>query len=133
MTTRSPARRLPGLIGAGAVALALLAGCGSSGPTAETVVDDMSAVFPLPNPRDNTESCAGTGGCEQLITTDGASVYQWPDEATAVRHAETAGGMGQNVEQAGVFTLRLQDDYPSSDEAKAAWAERFRAAATAGA
>lgn len=125
MTTRAPAVRLAA---GAALVLALVAGCGSGGPTAESVVDELGAVFPLPNPRDNTDSCAGDGGCEQLVTADGVSVYQWPDEATAARHAELAG-----VEHAGAFTMRVQDDYPSSGEARAAWTERFREVAGASA
>jgi hypothetical protein len=85
-----------------ALAVVALAGCGdASGLTAAEVVEELSAHYPLPNPRDNTASCAGQGGCVQLITTDAVSVYQWPDEATAKRFA----GGRLDFDQEGPFVL----------------------------
>jgi hypothetical protein len=108
----------------------LLAGCGSSGPTASSVVEELSALYPAPNPRDNTGSCAGDGGCVQLVTTDAVSVYQWPDEATALRFA----GDSDAVDVVGPFALSYRGDrqQATSDEARAAYAQRVRELLAAG-
>lgn len=112
------------------LALLVLAGCGSSGPSAAAVVDEISALYPAPNPRDNTDSCAGDGGCVQLVTTDAVSVSQWPDEATAIRYA----GGRANVDQVGPFVLSYAgtEQKLTSDEARAAYAQRVRELLAAG-
>jgi hypothetical protein len=103
---------------------ALLAGCGSTGPTAQNVVDALGPLFPVGNQRDNTGTCEPTG-CEQLITTDAVSVYQWPDEAAAVSFAT---GLGDVVQQVGPFVL----SYAGTEQqltprgARAAFAARVR-------
>lgn len=101
-----------------------LAGCGGGGLTAEQVADELNGVFPVPNPRDNTDFCEASG-CEQLVTTDPVSIYQWPDEAGAQRQAQTASDMAQQVHQAGPFVLRFADDRATSDEAIAGWSQRL--------
>ncbi|MGH8909039.1 MAG: hypothetical protein ACRD0K_21735 [Egibacteraceae bacterium] len=77
-TTRHVAR----LLAAGALLAVLTIGCGPRGLTAADVVEEINALYPTPNSRDNTHSC-DDAGCVQLITTDTVSVYQWPDEASA--------------------------------------------------
>lgn len=111
-------------------AAVLLAGCGSSGPTASSVVEELSALYPAPNPRDNTGSCAGDGGCVQLVTTDAVSVYQWPDEATARRFA----GGSDAVDVVGPFALsyRGAEQQATSEQARAAYAQRVRELLAAG-
>ncbi|ALE76873.1 hypothetical protein FRP1_29310 (plasmid) [Pseudonocardia sp. EC080625-04] len=101
------------------------AGCGAGGLDAGDVSEELSAVFPLPAPRDNTDFCAADSGCEQLITTDALSIYQWPDDATAERQTAVATDMGQQVHRAGPFVLRFSDEYPSSEEAIAGWSQRL--------
>lgn len=113
----------------GVVAALALAGCSGGGLTAEAVSAELGEVFPVTNPRDNTDFCAGgDAGCAQLITADPLSVYQWQTEADAVRHAEQ---LGDGAAQAGVFVVRFDPDYPSSDEAVAAYRARLQQVVTA--
>lgn len=120
------------LVAAAALAVVLLAGCGASGPSAADVARELSALYPTPNPRDNTGFCAGDGGCVQLITTDAVSIYQWPDEATAVRHAN--GREGGAVDRVGPFVLSYGDERQrlTSAEARAAYVDRIRELLAAG-
>lgn len=130
-----------------AVALLLLAGCSGGsddskaaetppaeeqqqgdGPlTAETVVDELSVLYPLPNPRDNSGSCNGADfgddACVQLITTDAVSVYQLETVESAEKWADTH---GDDAEQHGVFMLRWwPDEYPLDADAQAELSERM--------
>ncbi|MCK1813266.1 hypothetical protein MTQ13_03090 [Streptomyces sp. XM4011] len=130
---------------AAAVASLLLAGCsgdsddsnaetppaeeqqqGDAALTAETVVDELSALYPLPNPRDNTSSCNsaefGDDACVQLITTDPVSVYHLPTTEAAERWAES---FSESGEQHGQFMLRWSDEYPLSDDARTDLSERM--------
>ncbi|MFF5265407.1 hypothetical protein ACFY4C_41545 [Actinomadura viridis] len=52
-------------------------------PTARQIADRLADLYPIPNPRDNTHSCAPA--CRGLITTDAVSIYDWSDEASAKR------------------------------------------------
>lgn len=80
------------LIGPLLLALLAVTGCSSDQPasgnghppeglTATKVVAELSKLYPMSNPRDNTGNCSGSkpgdGGCVQLITTDAVSVYQF--------------------------------------------------------
>lgn len=133
-------------IAAAAVASLLLAGCGGGGDdskaaetppveeqqgdaplTAETVVDELSEIYPLPNPRDNSGSCNGADfgddACVQLITTDAVSVYQLETVESAEKWADTH---GDDAEQHGVFMLRWwPDEYPLDADAQAELSERM--------
>lgn len=113
-----------------AIAAFTLAGCGGGGLNAEQVHEELNALYPAPNPRDNTGFCAGDGsspdGCEQLITSDGVSIYQWQDEATAVRFADGTRSDEVTVVQAGVFVLRFNPDYPTGDQVPPAYEARLR-------
>ncbi|XVU25801.1 hypothetical protein ACQPZJ_01715 [Actinoplanes sp. CA-054009] len=112
-------------LGAAALmAAGVLAGCSSGGdepaaaPTAaaagerpgqaQMVIDAIAEKWPLPNPQDNTGSCAGkegaAGGCVQLITTDAVSVYEFADEATAKNWVTKMKANG-DWRQAGRFAL----------------------------
>jgi len=97
------------IIAAATILPGLLVGCGgtSEGPTeirtagatrpattatasftAAGVADalaEATGVTTLGNPTDNTGGCDGDGGCEQLITTDTVSIYQFADAAVAKR------------------------------------------------
>ncbi len=110
----------------GAALLLGLVACSSEpddpGLTAETMVDQMSDLYPLPNARDNTGSCNDGKGhkdsCEQLITTDPVSVYELNSEASAAKWAKQLDGVNKNTAvQAGRFTLVWKAEYPSDQDA----------------
>lgn len=86
-------------IGLVAVLLLTLASCGgTSGSTAQAVVDDFAAAgLPVPNARDNSHNCADLG-CEQLITTEAVSVYSF-DDLDAAQHMAEVYGEGAHREQ----------------------------------
>lgn len=93
--------------------------------TAQQIVDEISKKWPLPEPTDNTGSCAAkpgdTGkGCVKLITTGSVSVYEFADEATA-RHWVTEMKRNGDWRQAGRFALAwtARDQDFTSDEARA--------------
>ncbi|MGW8846608.1 hypothetical protein ACWGNE_02395 [Streptomyces xiamenensis] len=95
--------------------------------TAETVVDELSELYPLPNARDNSGSCNGADfgddACVQLITTDAVSVYQLETVESAKKWADTH---GDDAEQHGVFMLRWwPDEYPLDADAQAELSERM--------
>ena len=72
--------------------LLVLTACGSSGPTAQAVVDDFAAAgLAVPNARDNSAQNCSSLGCTQLITTEALSVVQFHDPATAQRYADAFG------------------------------------------
>ena len=117
-------------------ALALLTACGggdeeptvenkpSTTPslTAQGMVDQLTDLYPLANPRDNTGSC-DTGkdhpnDCRQLITTDPVSVYELKTEKAAAHWAKTMGRSNETV-QAGRFMLLWWDKHPTDKDAKA--------------
>lgn len=68
-------------------------------PTAQQIADRLAELYPLPNPRDNTNSCAPQ--CRQLITTDAVSIYEWATEGQARRFADGRG----DVRQVGRYVL----------------------------
>lgn len=110
-----------------AALLATLTACGSSEPaepdlTAQSMVDQLSDLFPLPNARDNTGSCNDGKGhkdsCEQLITTDPVSVYELGTEASAAKWTKQMDGVNKNTAvQAGRFMLVWKAEYPSDQDA----------------
>lgn len=78
--------------------------------TAAAVVDKLSDLYPLPNPTDNTGSCAAKPGdkgkgCLALITTDAVSVYEFEDAAAAKRWVAEFVKIKQDWRQAGRFAL----------------------------
>jgi len=77
-------------LGLSALLLLALTGCGgSSGPTAQAVVDDFAAAgLAVPDVRDNTPQNCGSLGCTQLITTEALTVVQFDDSAAAQRYAD---------------------------------------------
>lgn len=68
-------------------------------PTAQQIADRLAGLYPLPNPRDNTNSCAPQ--CRQLITTDAVSIYEWATEGQARRFADGR----DDVRQVGRYVL----------------------------
>ena len=132
---------------AATLGLLILTGCGSSQPTsspsspngtptsasptakstltAATVVDKLGDLYPLPNPTDNTSSCAAKSGdsakgCLTLITTDAVSVYEFEDTATSKRWVDAFKKDGHDWRQAGRFALAwtARDQSFTSKEAR---------------
>lgn len=91
-------------------------------PQVDALVAELAALYPVPDPRDNTDFCRAAG-CVQMVTTGAVTVSQWPTEADAVRWAEAA---VVDADQAGRFVLSYAgtDQQFTSDEARAAWAAR---------
>ncbi|MFE9197810.1 hypothetical protein ACFYMH_17310 [Streptomyces albidoflavus] len=90
--------------------------------SAQGMVDQLTDLYPLANPRDNTGSC-DTGkdhpnDCRQLITTDPVSVYELKTEKAAAHWAKTM-GRSQETVQAGRFMLLWWDKHPTDKDAKA--------------
>ncbi|MFE1329745.1 hypothetical protein [Streptomyces microflavus] len=121
MRTRTTAAAITG-----AALLLALAACSSEpddpGLTAETMVDQLSDLYPLPNARDNTSSCNDGKGhkdsCKQLITTDPVSVYELSSEASAKKWTKQMDGVNKNAAvQAGRFMLVWKAEYPSDQDA----------------
>jgi hypothetical protein len=112
-------------------ALALIAACaqggasGSTGPSAQEVVDKLNAEFAVGRQRDNTESCT-SAGCEQLITTDAVSVYRMRDDSTAAHFAD---GLGDAVQRIGPFVLSYSgsEQQLTPPETRTAYAGQVRA------
>lgn len=125
------------------IALAVLTACGSSdedaepGLTAQTMVDQVSELYPLPHPRDNTGSCNQDEGkhpnsCKQLITTDPVSVYELKTEQAAAHWTKTMDGINKNhAVQAGRFMLLWKADYPSDEDAVAEMTKKAQELAAA--
>lgn len=97
--------------------------------TAQLIVDRLSDLYPLPGPRDNTDSC-NTGkehpnDCLQLISTDPVSVYELKTETAAAHWTKQMGRAGKNkAVQAGRFMLLWKADYPSDPDAVAEMTEK---------
>jgi hypothetical protein len=70
--------------------------------SAESLAHGLGAKFRMPNPRDNTTSCADFG-CAQLITTDSVSIYEFKTVAKA--KAFEAGSFKGTVKRVGRFAL----------------------------
>jgi hypothetical protein len=111
------------------LALALTA-CGSgssdddkaSSLTAQSMVDQLAELYPLPHPRDNTGSCntddSNANSCKQLITTDPVSVYELKTEQAAAHWTKSMNGINKNkAVQAGRFMLLWKAAYPSDQDA----------------
>lgn len=98
---------------------------GSTGGDDEVteVVGELNALFPAPNVRDNTGFCEGERGCEQLVTTDAVSVWEFPNVATADHWMANGYTPEQEPTQAGRFVLTygLDRQQLTSDEARAAY------------
>ncbi|GFH36620.1 hypothetical protein [Streptomyces pacificus] len=121
-------RTIPAAILTAALALT---GCSSSeettdepGLTAQSMVDQLSDLYPLPNPRDNTGSCNDGKGhkdsCQQLITTDPVSVYELATAESAATWTKKLDGVNDSsAVQAGRFMLVWKADYPSDEDAVA--------------
>lgn len=103
--------------------------------TAKQVADRLAELYPLPNPTDNTGSCAAkpgdTGkGCKQLITTDSVSVYEFEDAATAKKWVTAMRKQG-DWRQAGRYALAwtARDQALTSKEARSKMVAAVRALA----
>lgn len=98
----------------------VVAGCGG-GPSVDAaeVVEELSALYPAPNARDNTGFCASSG-CEQMVTTDAVTVSQWPDAEAAAKW--TAAMANSDARQAGLFVLTFTGEQDAtSTEARDAY------------
>nr|BFE33712.1 hypothetical protein GCM10010200_059630 [Actinomadura rugatobispora] len=89
-------------------------------PTAQQIVARLETLYPLPEPRDNTHSCAPA--CRGLITTDAVSVYDWREETSAKRWATSA---GKNAERVGLTSCRS----PGAEQAMTSQEARDKMAA----
>lgn len=124
-----------------AAALLTLTACGSEpekpvGLTAQSMVDQLRDLYPLPNDRDNTDFCNDGKGhkdsCKQLITTDPVSVYELPTTASAAKWTKQMDGVNDNkAVQAGRFMLIWKADYPSHKDAVAEMTKRAQELAAA--
>lgn len=116
-----------------AAGVVLLAGCGGGGPSAESVAEQLSQEFPAPNSTDNSSACdEGERACDQLVTTDAVSVWEFPDTETA-RHWMREGPMSLEDEykdprQVGRFILTFAQERQqlTSDEARQAYVDELR-------
>lgn len=129
-------------ITAAALLLAALTACGGSsddkpaGLTAQGMVDKLSDLYPLPNPRDNTDFCNNgkpdPNACEQMITTDPVSVYELKDEKSAAHWVKEMNGINKDkAVQAHRFMLIWKAAYPSDDDAVAEMTKKAQALAAA--
>lgn len=97
----------------------------TAGPSARLIAERLAKLYPLPNPTDNTGSCAArpgdTGkGCKQLITTDAVSIYEFDAPATAARWVKAMKANG-DWRQVGRYALAwtARDQRLTSEEARA--------------
>ncbi|MDE3724854.1 hypothetical protein PWG71_26000 [Nocardiopsis sp. N85] len=85
----------------------------TDGYTAQTLVAELDTLYPLPDARDESSSCASEDdGCLALVTTDLVSVYEMPDADSAARRA--AGTETGDARQAGRFVLFWPEDSAQS-------------------
>ncbi|MFC4054640.1 hypothetical protein ACFOY4_33540 [Actinomadura syzygii] len=104
----------------------------AAGVTARQIAERLAKLYPLPNPTDNTGSCAAkpgdTGkGCKQLITTDAVSIYEFEDPATATRWVKAMKANG-DWRQVGRYALAwtARDQRFTSKEARTKMAAEVR-------
>jgi hypothetical protein len=122
MRTRTTAIVTAGLLAATLTACSSSDDSKPAGLTAQSMVDQLGDLYPLPHPRDNTSGC-DTGknhpnDCRQLITTDPVSVYELRTPEAAANWAKGMDGKAKNkAVQAGRFMLLWKAAYPSDQDA----------------
>lgn len=89
---------------------------------ADEVAARMGRLYPLPNRRDATVSCAGQG-CLQMLNTDRVSIYEWSSTGAADRWAAATG-----ADHAGRFGLSYGGprQQRTIDQARVSWLELLR-------